>query len=70
LLLIHGTDDATLTPKDAAALQEALLPYYRDTGNESRLRLTLEPGVSHDWSKADNIEGLRQTVAAWFARYS
>jgi predicted esterase len=70
LLLIHGTDDTTLTPKDAVALQEALLPYYRNTGNESRLQLTLEPGVSHDWSKADNIEGLRQTIAAWFARYS
>jgi dipeptidyl aminopeptidase/acylaminoacyl peptidase len=70
LLLIHGTDDTTLTPKDAVALQEALLPYYRDTGNESRLQLTLEPGVSHDWSKADNIDGLRRTIAAWFARYS
>ena len=46
------------------------LPYYRNTDNESRLQLTLEPGVSHDWSNADNIEGLRKTIAAWFARYS
>ena len=70
LLLIHGTDDTTLTPNDAVVLREALFPYYRDTGSESRLQLILEPGMSHDWSKANNIEGLRQTIAAWFARYS
>jgi dipeptidyl aminopeptidase/acylaminoacyl peptidase len=68
-MLVHGAEDAMLTPKIAVSLHEALLPHYRDAGSEQRLRLVIEPGMSHGWTRADNVGDLRRLIAAWFDRY-
>lgn len=69
LLLIHGADDTVVTPKGAMSLGEALLPFYQRAGNDGRLRVTLAPGVSHDWTEPQALSDLRLTVANWFNTY-
>jgi pimeloyl-ACP methyl ester carboxylesterase len=65
LLLIHGADDTVVKPDGAIALRDALLPFYRKAGEPERLRLTVAPGVSHDWTATNT----RTSVAEWFNRY-
>jgi dienelactone hydrolase len=69
LLIIHGADDAMLTPQIAVALHEALLPLYRRTNAEQRLQLTIVSGMSHGWTGAGTVDELRKSTAAWFNRY-
>jgi predicted esterase len=68
LLIVHGSDDTMLTPKIASTLYDSLLPRYRQTGNEARLRLEIVPGMAHTWATSDRIEALRGMIAAWFNR--
>jgi pimeloyl-ACP methyl ester carboxylesterase len=69
LLLIHGADDTVVTPAGATLLGEALQPFYRRAGNDARLRVTLVPDVSHNWTEPHALGELRLTVANWFNTY-
>jgi dienelactone hydrolase len=68
LLIVHGMNDATLTPQVAIALHDALAPYYAKASAESRLRLDLVPGMTHAWADADETVILRKSIAEWFNR--
>lgn len=64
LLIIHGADDAMLTPSVAIKLHETLQPLYaRDS---QRLQLTVVPGLAHGWAGTGNVDALRGSIAAWF----
>jgi dipeptidyl aminopeptidase/acylaminoacyl peptidase len=69
LLIVHGADDAMLGTQGATALYEALRPFYSRQGYDQRLRLDIEPGLTHAWASAGNVESLRQTIGAWFNRH-
>lgn len=70
LLIMQGDDDALLTSKPAKALQESLLPYYRETKSARRLQLVLIPGMSHGWSNKPSFEAdVRIRTARWFLDY-
>jgi hypothetical protein len=69
LLLIHGADDVILTPRGAESLYHVLLPYYRRNDEAARLQLVVEPGLAHDWMKAQSADDLRRSVASWFGRF-
>jgi dienelactone hydrolase len=69
LLLVHGADDAMLTPQVATSLHGALLPYYRSAGNEPRLRLVVEPGLAHGWAGTESADDLRRAIGAWFGKF-
>jgi dienelactone hydrolase len=69
LLIVHGEQDAMLTPQVANALNDALAPYYEKSHAERRLQLSIVPGVAHTWADASHIEALRKSIAAWFERY-
>ncbi|HEY7639793.1 MAG TPA: prolyl oligopeptidase family serine peptidase [Steroidobacteraceae bacterium] len=66
LLILHGTDDVTLTSQTAVALRDALMPYYRASGSEARLRLTLVEGMGHGWADSAHAGDLRRSIAEWF----
>ena len=66
LLLIHGAKDTVVEPKGAAVLAERLQPLYHQAGADARLKLILEPGVSHDWNQPRALGELRAAVASWF----
>ncbi len=70
LLIVQGDADTVLTSKPAIALHDALLPYYRRTYGDARLRLVLVPRMPHGWTddKTAATE-LRHQAAAWFVRY-
>jgi dipeptidyl aminopeptidase/acylaminoacyl peptidase len=68
LLIVHGTDDAMLPAQNAIALRDALVPFYRTSGNEQRLRLALVDGLSHGWADSAHADELRQLVGEWFKR--
>jgi alpha-beta hydrolase superfamily lysophospholipase len=65
VLIVHGTDDATLPAQDAIALRDALAPFYRETASK-RLRLELIDGLSHGWAESAHGDELRREIAAWF----
>jgi predicted esterase len=69
LLIIHGNEDAMLTPQVASTLHDALLPFYQRAKAKQRLQLELVPGMTHTWADADHIDALRTSIAAWFDRY-
>jgi predicted esterase len=69
LLIIHGNDDAMLTPEVASTLHRALTPPYREAQAEQRLQLLLVPGLAHGWARPGNLEALRSSIAAWFDNY-
>lgn len=66
LQIIHGAEDAMLTPQIAVALRDALLPWYRRANAEQRLQLTVTPGMAHAWTSTGTIETMRSSIAAWF----
>ena len=66
LRIIHGAEDAMLTPRLAVSLRDALLPWYRAANAEHRLQLTVAPGMAHVWTDAGTVETLRTSIAAWF----
>ena len=66
LLLIHGIKDTVVKPKGASVLAERLQPLYHQAGADARLKLILEPGVSHDWTQPRALGDLRAAVASWF----
>jgi predicted esterase len=66
LLIVHGADDAMLTPAVAITLHEALLPLYSKANASQRLQLTVTPGLAHAWVDTRNVQTLRSQIAAWF----
>jgi predicted esterase len=69
LLIIHGNDDAMLTPEVASTLHQALVPWYHEALAAQRLQLLLVPGLAHGWTSPGSVEALRSSIAAWFHRY-
>ena len=69
LQIIHGADDAMLTPQIAVALRDALQPFYTDAKTTQRLQLTVVPGMAHAWTGATTVEPLRSSIGAWFGTY-
>jgi len=69
LLIIHGNDDAMLTPEVASTLHDALVPAYREALAAESLQLLRVPGLAHDWTKPGTLEALRGSIAAWFHTY-
>ena len=66
LQIIHGAEDAMLTPRIAIALRDALQPLYDEAKAAPRLQLTVVPGMAHAWTGKGTAEGLRCSIAAWF----
>lgn len=69
LLLFQGADDQMIAPADALALDESLRPLYEHSKAPQRLRLTVAPGVSHDWADPQTLGQVRAAVADWFNQY-
>lgn len=69
VLLFHGAEDTVVTPQGATSLRDALLPFYRASSNEARLKLVIAPGVSHDWTKPGTLQELSVSFTDWFNRY-
>jgi predicted esterase len=69
LLIVHGADDAMLTPSVAVTLHEALRPLYAQAHASQRLQLTVMPGLPHAWVDTGNVQTLRSSIAAWFHTY-
>jgi dienelactone hydrolase len=69
LLLFQGADDAVIAPNGAVSLEEALRPYYLQSGNERRLKLVVAPGVSHAWADPTTVAQVQRAVADWFNQY-
>jgi predicted esterase len=69
LLIVHGADDAMLTPSVAVTLHEALQPLYAEVNASQRLQLAVMPGLAHAWMDTGNVEALRSSIAAWFHTY-
>lgn len=66
LLIVHGAEDAMLTPSVAVTLHEALQPLYADANATPRLQLNVVPGLAHAWIDTGNVGALRTSIAAWF----
>jgi predicted esterase len=69
LLIVHGAEDAMLTPSIAVTLHESLQPRYARANASQRLQLTVMPGLAHAWVDTGNVEALRSSIAAWFHTY-
>jgi dienelactone hydrolase len=69
LLLFQGADDNMIAAADTVSLDEALRPVYARSKDPRRLRLTVAPGVSHDWADPRTIDQVRAAVAGWFNQY-
>lgn len=69
LLIVHGAEDAMLTPSGAVRLHEALQPLYTKSNAPQRLQLAVMPGLAHAWIDTGNVEALRSSIAAWFHTY-
>jgi predicted esterase len=69
LLIMHGAEDAMLTPSGAVRLHEALQPLYTKSNAPQRLQLAVMPGLAHAWIDTGNVEALRSSIAAWFHTY-
>jgi len=68
LLIVQGTNDATLTPELATSLHAALAPLYAPH-DEDREQLMLLNGLSHNVTDAAGIDDLRRRIDGWFNRY-
>ncbi|GFE81680.1 hypothetical protein GCM10011487_36800 [Steroidobacter agaridevorans] len=66
LLIIHGNDEAVLTPEVASTLHQALMPAYHEAMAVPRLQLILVPGLAHGWTSPGSLEALRGSIGAWF----
>jgi predicted esterase len=69
LLIIHGKDDAMMTPEIASSLHRTLLPLYQAADSSQRLQLTIVPGMAHAWTSTQDVQALRSSIAAWFHTY-
>lgn len=69
LLLIHGTDDRTVSPTATADLYRALRPYYLRDGAAARLHLSLVPGLSHTWGAHGTDTHIARAIAGGFNRF-
>lgn len=69
LLIIHGSDEAVLTPEVASTLYQALQPAYQEARAAPSLQLLLVPGLAHGWTSPGNLEALRSSIGAWFYNY-
>lgn len=67
LLIVQGTDDATLTPELATSLHAALSPLYKGR-DADREQLVLLNGLSHNVTDAASIDDLRRRIGGWFNR--
>jgi predicted esterase len=68
LLIVQGTNDATLTPELAKSLDAALAPLYA-AHDRDREQLMLLDGLSHSVTDAAGIDDLRRRIGGWFNRY-
>jgi pimeloyl-ACP methyl ester carboxylesterase len=66
LLIVQGSDDAMLGARNATALRDALVPFYKSARDELRLRLTLVDGLAHGWVDSPHAGEVRRSIAAWF----
>ena len=66
LLIIHGADDAMLTPSVAVTLHETLLPLYAQANASRRLKLSVVPGLAHGWIDTQQVDALRGSIGEWF----
>ena len=66
LLIVHGAEDKTLTPRIAQSLYAVLKPYYATTQSNQRLRLDLRARMGHRWPENAELNDLRGSIAAWF----
>lgn len=69
LLLIHGADDATVSPAAAVGVYDALRPYYHRAHADSRLHLIIVPALSHSWGAVGADERLDRDIGSWFDRF-
>lgn len=70
VFLFHGAQDTVIAPQGTAALGAALHPLYEESGNAQRLKIVVEPGVSHAWAADPHgLEQVRTAVADWLKRY-
>ena len=69
LLLIHGTDDETVSPAETVSLYDALRRYYLRDRAGNRLRLSLVPGLSHSWGAGAADALLARDIGDWFDRF-
>jgi len=68
LLIVQGTNDATLTPELATSLHAALAPLYAPH-DKDREQLMLLDGLSHNVTDAAGLDDLRRRIGGWFNRY-
>jgi predicted esterase len=66
LLVIHGKNDSVIPSQGAVALEHALRPYYHARHFDTRLELSIEPGVSHLWTDSAVLKPLQVQIADWF----
>ncbi|MFC4311394.1 alpha/beta hydrolase family protein [Steroidobacter flavus] len=70
LLIIHGNDDAMLTPEVASTLHRALQPLYYEAEAAQSLQLLLVPGMAHGWTNPGTLEAMRGAIGTWFGKYT
>jgi predicted esterase len=66
LLIVQGSDDAMLGSKNAAALRDALTPFYKSPHDESRLRLSFVDGLAHGLVDSPHAAEVRTSIANWY----
>jgi len=69
LMIIHGAEDAMLTPQVATNLHDALKPLYEKAGTVQRLKLDVVPGLTHGWVDAAHLETLQAQISVWYRAY-
>jgi dienelactone hydrolase len=69
LLIFHGAADDVVPAQGTISLRDALVPFYRASGNGKRLKVVIAPGVSHDWTEPDTLREVRVEVATWFNQH-
>jgi predicted esterase len=69
LLLIHGAEDAMLRPENAQKLHDALRPLYARAGAESRLQLSLIPGLQHTLAPPVTAQALNAQMQKWLLTF-
>lgn len=70
LLIVQGEHDAVLGSRTAIALDHALRRYYRDEGDDARLKLMLVPEMPHGWaSDRHDTARVNRLIGDWFDEY-
>lgn len=62
VLMLHGSEDAVVSPAGAQILYDRLKPTYRDAPD--RVELVIYPGLGHQY-----IDDMQQRSIAWLARF-